>query len=130
MANRLGGPTYPPMPDLASRICEPCRGGMPPMTADGIAVLAPEVPQWEVVEDHHLRRELRFRDFATALDFVNRVGEMAEEQGHHPDMLLSWGRVEVTVWTHKIDGLAEADFVFAAKVDRIAGDAPGRVALA
>jgi 4a-hydroxytetrahydrobiopterin dehydratase len=74
-------------------------------------------PAWEVVDEHHLTRLFKFKDFAEALAFVNRVGEMAEEQGHHPDLHLAWGRVGVDVWTHKIDGLHEADFVFAAKCD-------------
>ncbi len=76
-----------------------------------------QVPDWEVVEEHHLRRAFKFKNFREALGFVNRVGELAEEQGHHPDMSFGWGYAEVTVFTHKIDGLTESDFVFAAKVD-------------
>jgi 4a-hydroxytetrahydrobiopterin dehydratase len=72
---------------------------------------------WQVVDDHHLEKEYRFKNFREALDFTNRVGELAESVGHHPDILLAWGRVKLTVWTHKIDGLFEADFVFAAKAD-------------
>ncbi len=68
---------------------------------------------------HHLRRRFRFENFREALRFVNRVGELAEEQGHHPDVGFGWGYTEVTVWTHKIDGLTESDFIFAAKVDRL-----------
>ena len=78
-----------------------------------------QLPEWEVVNEHHLHRIYRFPDFKTALDFVNRVGAVAEEQGHHPDLLLAWGRVEVTVFTHKVDGLTESDFVLAAKIDRL-----------
>jgi 4a-hydroxytetrahydrobiopterin dehydratase len=73
---------------------------------------------WSVVEDHHLEKEYRFPDFAQALAFTNRVGELAEQVGHHPDIYLAWGKVRLTIWTHKIDGLNEADFVFAAKADR------------
>jgi len=74
---------------------------------------------WAIENEHHLQREFRFPDFRQALAFVNRVGEIAEQEGHHPDMLLSWGKVEVTLWTHKIDGLTESDFIMAAKIDRL-----------
>jgi 4a-hydroxytetrahydrobiopterin dehydratase len=74
---------------------------------------------WQVVDDHHLEKEYRFKNFREALDFTNRVGELAESIGHHPDILLAWGRVKLTVWTHKIDGLFSADFVFAAKADAV-----------
>lgn len=84
-----------------------------------LAELRRQVPGWEVVEEHHLRRRFRFENFREALRFVNRVGELAEEQGHHPDVGFGWGYTEVTVWTHKIDGLTESDFIFAAKVDRL-----------
>ena len=108
------------MKDLASRQCVPCKGGVPPLTAAEIAPLRAQLdPAWEVVEDHHLSRLYRFKDFKEALESVVRVGEMAEEQQHHPDLYLAWGRVRVEIWTHKIDGLTESDFVFAAKCDRI-----------
>ena len=74
---------------------------------------------WQVVDEHHLSKTYRFSDFRTALDFVNRVGAVAEEQGHHPDILLAWGKAEVTIHTHKIDGLTESDFILAAKLDRV-----------
>jgi 4a-hydroxytetrahydrobiopterin dehydratase len=74
---------------------------------------------WQVVDDHHLDKEYTFKNFREALDFTNRVGELAESVGHHPDILLAWGRVKLTVWTHKIDGLFSADFVFAAKADSV-----------
>jgi 4a-hydroxytetrahydrobiopterin dehydratase len=109
---------------LADRTCQPCQGGMPPLTPDQVAPLARQVPEWEVVDNHHLEREFRFPDFVTALGFVNAVGAEAESQGHHPDLELSWGRVGVTLYTHKIDGLAEADFVLAARIDRLAGGLP------
>ncbi|MBX6762547.1 MAG: 4a-hydroxytetrahydrobiopterin dehydratase [Rubrobacteraceae bacterium] len=109
------------MSDLASKTCVPCKGGTPPLKGKELEELARQVPEWEVVDEHHLRREFRFEDFRQALEFVNRVGELAEEQGHHPDISFGWGRVELTVFTHKIDGLTESDFIFAAKVDRLPG---------
>jgi 4a-hydroxytetrahydrobiopterin dehydratase len=105
--------------DLASKTCVPCRGGVPPLKGDELSGLAAQVPGWEVVEEHHLKRRFRFKNFREALDFVNRVGELAEEQAHHPDLELGWGYVVVSVWTHKIDGLTESDFIFAAKVDAL-----------
>lgn len=107
------------MSQLAARTCVPCRGDMPPLKGNGLLGLAAQVPDWEVVEEHHLRRRFRFKNFREALRFVNRVGELAEEQGHHPDVTFGWGYADVTVWTHKIDGLTESDFVFAAKVDAL-----------
>ena len=107
------------MSELADRSCVPCRGGVPPLTAEEIAPLHGQIPEWSVVQAHHLRRELRFPDFRTALAFVDRVGALAEEQRHHPDIHLSWGRVVIELWTHKIDGLTESDFVLAAKIERL-----------
>ena len=104
---------------LADKQCVPCRGGVPPLKGKELQVLLGNVPQWTAPNEHHLRREFRFPDFQQALDFVNRVGAVAEEQGHHPDMLLSWGKVEVTLWTHKIDGLTESGVIMAAKIDRL-----------
>jgi 4a-hydroxytetrahydrobiopterin dehydratase len=74
---------------------------------------------WEVELEHHLKKNYGFSNFAEALKFVNRVGELAEEQGHHPDICFGWGKVEVTIWTHKIDGLTESDFILAAKIDKL-----------
>jgi 4a-hydroxytetrahydrobiopterin dehydratase len=107
------------MAGLAERNCVPCRGGVPALQGKALAALARELPEWQVVDEHHLRRGFKFRDFRTALDFVNRVGELAEQQGHHPDLFLAWGRVDVTTWTHKINGLTESDFILAAKIDRL-----------
>jgi len=78
------------------------------------------VPQWKVVDEHHITRTFAFPDFKQALAFVNRVGEIAEHQGHHPDILLAWGKAEITMWTHKIDGLTHSDFIMAAKINRLA----------
>jgi 4a-hydroxytetrahydrobiopterin dehydratase len=106
--------------DLAAMECVPCRGGIPPFTNEQIETyLADLGNDWRVVDDHHLEKEYGFKNFREALDFTNRVGELAEELGHHPDIHLAWGKVKLTVWTHKIDGLHESDFVFAAKADRV-----------
>ncbi len=108
------------MADLADRDCVPCKGGVPPLEIDEYAPLLEQLDEgWDVVDDHHLARTYRFKNFVDALAFVNRVGELAEAQGHHPDLHLAWGRVGIEIWTHKIDGLHEADFVFAAKCDRL-----------
>jgi 4a-hydroxytetrahydrobiopterin dehydratase len=109
--------------DLASRTCEPCRGGIPPLKPEEYEPLAAQLNgDWEVVDGHHLARQYEFKNFADALAFVNAVGSLAEEVQHHPDLHLAWGRVRVEIWTHKIDGLHEADFIFAARCDRLHGD--------
>jgi 4a-hydroxytetrahydrobiopterin dehydratase len=105
------------MSDLASKTCVPCRGGTPPLKGEELDDLRRQVPEWEVVEEHHLRRRFRFKNFREALGFVNRVGELAEEQGHHPNVTFGWGYAEVTIFTHKIDGLTESDFILAAKIN-------------
>ncbi|MGC1649985.1 MAG: 4a-hydroxytetrahydrobiopterin dehydratase [Candidatus Sulfotelmatobacter sp.] len=104
---------------LADKQCVPCRGGVPPLNGSELQKLHALVPRWTVEKDHHIHREFKFPDFRQALDFVNRVGSLAEEQGHHPDILLAWGKAEITLWTHKIDGLSESDFIMAAKIDRL-----------
>lgn len=105
--------------DLASRECVPCRGGIPPLTGEQIAPLLAQLDGWQVVDGHHLTKEWSFDDFATALAFVNRIGEVAERSGHHPDIYLAWGKVRIEMWTHKIDGLSESDFILAAKCDAV-----------
>ncbi|MDP8972420.1 MAG: 4a-hydroxytetrahydrobiopterin dehydratase [Actinomycetota bacterium] len=107
------------MSELASKTCVPCQGGTPPLKGEELEGLRRQIPGWEVVEEHHLRRRFRFENFRESLTFVNRVGELAEEQGHHPDIAFGWGYAEISVWTHKIDGLTESDFIFAAKVDAL-----------
>ena len=108
------------MSELAEKQCVPCKGGVPPLAGEALARLHEELGGgWEVVDGHHLRKEYRFRNFVEALAFTNRIGAMAEEQQHHPDVHLAWGRVAVEIWTHKIDGLTESDFVFAAKCDAL-----------
>ncbi len=106
--------------ELAKMECVPCKGGVPPLKGKELADLLEQLGGgWRVADDHHLEKEYRFRNFREALAFTNRVGELAEAQGHHPDIYLAWGKVRLTVWTHKIDGLTESDFVFAAKADAI-----------
>lgn len=107
------------MTDLASKTCVPCRGGVPPLKGEELDGFVKQVSGWNVVNGHHLTKTFTFPDFVKALAFVNKVGAVAEEQGHHPDILLSWGKAEITTWTHKIDGLTESDFILAAKIDRL-----------
>ena len=107
------------MASLASKSCVPCRGGVPPLNGQELTALHKQVPEWQVVHEHHIVRLFKFPDFKQALTFVNRVGELAEIQGHHPDILLAWGKAEITLWTHKIDGLTESDFILAAKIEQI-----------
>ena len=106
--------------DLAAKECVPCKGGIPPLKGAELRNLLAAVNNgWQLVREHHLEKEYKFEDFCQALDFTNRVGEMAEQQGHHPDIYLAWGKVKVSIWTHKIDGLVESDFVFAARTDQL-----------
>ena len=107
------------MSDLANKTCVPCNAQTPTLTGEKLQSFANEVPEWEVVEGHHLRRRYPFRNFRDALDFVDRVGEVAEGQGHHPEIEFGWGYAEVRVWTHAIDGLSENDFVLAARIDAL-----------
>ncbi len=107
---------------LADRDCVPCRGGVPPLTSAETAPLLAELGNaWQVVDGHHLTKTFEYPDYVSGTAFINRATDVAEAQGHHPDLHLTWGKVIVTVWTHKIDGLAEADFILAAKLDRISG---------
>jgi 4a-hydroxytetrahydrobiopterin dehydratase len=106
---------------LANEKCVPCRGGVAALRGADLRALADELGSgWRVVEEHHLEREYVFPDFAAALAFTNRVGALAEEEGHHPDIHLAWGKVRIVLWTHKIDGLTRSDFILAAKIEAIA----------
>ena len=107
------------MSELADRQCVPCRGGVPPLKADEVQGLLGQLAQWQAVGEHHLLKTYRFENFRESLVFVNRVGELAEQQGHHPDICFGWGKAEISIWTHKIDGLTESDFVLAAKIDKL-----------
>lgn len=103
--------------ELAQKECIPCRGDTPPMSSEQAQQMLKELENWTIEQEYHLTRTFKFRDFAEALNFVNRVGDIAEHENHHPDVHLAYGKVKVEVWTHKINGLTESDFVFAAKVD-------------
>ena len=106
------------MTELAERTCIPCRGGVPPLGADQIDALLRKLPDgWRAVDQHHIEKTFEFNNFRRALAFTNDVGEIAEQQQHHPDIHLSWGRVRLEIWTHKIKGLTESDFILAAKCD-------------
>jgi 4a-hydroxytetrahydrobiopterin dehydratase len=107
-----------PEQNLADQHCVPCRGGVPALRGESVAEYLDQLQGWTAPGDHHLEKTYQFPDFASALAFVNRAGEVAEREGHHPDLCLSWGRVDVRIWTHKIDGLTGSDFVLAAKIDR------------
>jgi len=104
--------------ELAAKSCVPCRGGVPPLKGAQLQALAKQLGGgWRVVNEHHLEKDYAFKNFKEALAFTNAVGEIAEREGHHPDIHLAWGKVGLTIWTHKIDGLTESDFVLAAKAD-------------
>lgn len=107
------------MSELASRECIPCRGGVPALKGEELEKLSTQVSGWAVVDEHHLSKVYKFRDFRESLALVERVGELAEQQGHHPDICFGWGRVEISIWTHKINGLTESDFILAAKIDQL-----------
>ena len=107
------------MSDLASKNCVPCKGGVPPLAGGELESLAKQVREWKVVDGHHLTRGFKFKNFVDALAFVNKVGALAEEEGHHPDILLTWGKVEVSTYTHKIDGISQNDFILAARINKL-----------
>lgn len=108
------------MNELAEKECVPCKGGVPPLKGEPLQKLLAQLGGgWQVVNEHHLEKEYTFENFRDALAFTNRVGELAEKQNHHPDIHLAWGKVKITIWTHKIDGLTESDFVMAAKIEAL-----------
>lgn len=110
------------MSDLKKEHCEACREGAPRVTPREIAELSPQVPEWKIVEydgERQLERTYKFPDFARALAFVDRVGHAAEEEDHHPTILLEWGKVKINWWSHKIKGLHRNDFIMAAKCDEL-----------
>lgn len=105
--------------DLGDRRCVPCRGGVPPLKGAPLADLKTQLGGgWNLVEEHHLEKTYPFVNFREALDFTNAVGEIAERENHHPEITLTWGKVRIRIWTHKVDGLTESDFILAAKADR------------
>lgn len=105
--------------DLKSRKCEPCEEGTPAIKGPELRRLYGQLDSWILVNEHHLEKEYLFKDFREALAFVNRLGELAEQEGHHPDVFLTWGKVKVTLWTHSVGGLSENDFILAAKADSV-----------
>jgi 4a-hydroxytetrahydrobiopterin dehydratase len=107
------------MSALSEKHCIPCRGGVPALKGVDLTPYAEQLPDWKIVEEHHVAKTFPFPDFKVALDFVNRVGAVAEQEGHHPDLCLAWGKVDVQIYTHKIRGLTESDFVMAAKIDEV-----------
>ena len=107
------------MSGLSQKKCVPCSGGVPALRGEQIKPFIDQLNSWEVVDEHHLSRNFIFKDFVTALKFVNAIGEVAEAEGHHPDIYLTWGKVGVQIFTHKVDGLTESDFILAAKIDEL-----------
>jgi len=107
------------MSELAEGTCLPCRGGVPPLKGEELDALQEKLGNgWQIINEHHLEKEYIFADFRQALDFTVKVGELSENQGHHPDIYLAWGKVKLIIWTHKIDGLTESDFILGAKSDQ------------
>lgn len=106
--------------DLSKKHCVPCKGGIPPLKGEELAALRAHLNEgWKIVDEHHLEKTYLFKDFKAALAFTNQVGAIAEQEGHHPDILLAYGKVTLQIWTHKINGLTESDFILAAKCDRV-----------
>ena len=103
---------------LADRTCVPCLGGALPIKGNALRQWRNELGgNWETPGEHHLEKTYALKDFRAALDFTNAVGALAEQEGHHPEITLTWGKVTLRIWTHKIDGLTESDFILAAKAD-------------
>ncbi len=105
---------------LSEKKCIPCKGGVAPLKGEQLRKLQKQLSGWDVVEEHYLANTFKFDDFAGALRFVNRVGQIAEQENHHPWIHFTWGKVRIEIWTHKVDGLTESDFILAAKIDRVA----------
>ena len=108
------------MSELAKKTCGACRGDVPPLKGSALKEFQDQLgDEWSVIDEHHLERTFKFKDFVEALAFTNKLGELAEAQNHHPDIYLAWGQVKVTFWTHKIGGLSENDFIMAAKTNEL-----------
>lgn len=107
------------MSQLASKQCVPCKGGIPPLKGEELKRLNKQIDEWDVIDEHHLSKTCKFPNFVKALEFVNKVGDIAEQQGHHPNIFLAWGKARIEIWTHKIGGLTESDFILAAKIDEV-----------
>jgi 4a-hydroxytetrahydrobiopterin dehydratase len=111
---------------LLEKRCVPCEGGMPTLTPEEIAPLLAQIQGWQVKEGKKLEKRFRFGDFVQAVAFVNAITPVAEDEGHHPDLYVTWGAVRVSLWTHAVGGLTENDFILAAKIDRVFDQQPGR----
>lgn len=107
------------MSDLINKNCVPCRGGIPPLNKDEINVFLGDIQDWKVIDNHHILKTFSFPDFISALSFVNKVGTLAEKEAHHPNICFTWGSVEISIWTHKINGLHENDFILAFKIEEL-----------
>ena len=108
------------MTELSQKKCVPCRGSIPPLKDQELQTIFAQLDKgWQLINDHQIEKEYPFKNFREALEFTKKVGELAEQEGHHPDIYLAWGKVKLTLWTHKIDGLTESDFIFAAKADKL-----------
>jgi len=107
------------MTKLADKHCVPCRGGVAPLKGAELTPFAEQLPHWKIIQEHHITKTFLFKDFKTGLDFVNRVGDLAEQEGHHPDLCLAWGKVDVLIYTHKAKGLTQSDFILAAKIEQL-----------
>lgn len=108
------------MSSLTTQKCVPCEGNVKAFSPEQIRIYTSQIPEWKVIDNQKLQREFRFKDFAEALAFINKVGEIAEEEGHHPDMFLhNWNKVTITLWTHAIKGVFLNDFILAAKIDSL-----------
>ena len=105
---------------LADKKCVPCKGGVPPLAPEEFLPLLKELEGWEVVENFKLKKVFQFKDFVGPMNLAVQVGEIAEAEGHHPDLLVRWGELGVEIWTHKVNGLTESDFILAAKIDKVA----------
>lgn len=108
------------MNKTADKVCIPCQNEIQALKGRDLRLLKKKLSKkWSIVNEHHLEKEWTFDDFKKAVNFTNKIADLAEEQGHHPDIYLAWGKVEIKIWTHKIDGLSESDFTLAAKIDRL-----------
>lgn len=105
--------------DLSKKNCIPCRGGVPPLKGEALLQLLCQLNGWKLIDDHHLEKEYLFPNFQEALAFTNKIGAIAEQEAHHPDIILSYGKVIIQIWTHKINGLSESDFILASKYDHL-----------
>lgn len=105
-------------PKLSKKHCVPCRVGVPPLKGKELHPYLKQLKRgWEIVDEHHLKKEYIFKDFVSALEFTNKVGQISEAEGHHPDIILTYGKVTLKLFTHKINGLSESDFILASKCD-------------